>query len=231
MTERDPTRDPTVVADPAWVWRLLWVVFPLAGAGLAVLLRLLAGWLAGLPGRPGPGWFRLLGDAPEPWATLVAVVVGLVAGLLFTGYAQSESLTVTVAGDRLTLARGERTTTLMREEVGAVFLDGRDLVVLGPDTAERARVENDQGRDRLERALAGHGYPWHAHGDPHRDAYRRWVPGLPDLPPGADALLRARERALTRKDTGDAAELRAELAQWGLVVRDEDTRQHWRRHG
>ena len=47
----------------------------------------------------------------------------------------------------------------------------------------------------------------------------------PTLPVGADALLKARARALDKGDSGDAAELRSELARLGVVVRDEKKRQ------
>jgi hypothetical protein len=66
-------------------------------------------------------------------------------------------------------------------------------------------------------------------GDPHKDEYRRWVEDLPDLPAGADAVLKARARALDRGDKEDAAQLRLELGKLGIVVRDEGKRQFWRR--
>jgi hypothetical protein len=53
------------------------------------------------------------------------------------------------------------------------------------------------------------------------------VPGLPELPAAADALLRARAEALG-KDADDAAQLRTELATLGVVVSDRDGRQHYR---
>jgi hypothetical protein len=53
------------------------------------------------------------------------------------------------------------------------------------------------------------------------------VPGLPELPAGADALLTARARTVG-KDADDAAELRTELAALGVVVSDRDGRQHYR---
>ncbi|WP_442930243.1 CysS/YqeB C-terminal domain-containing protein [Micromonospora sp. LH3U1] len=45
---------------------------------------------------------------------------------------------------------------------------------------------------------------------------------------GADALLRARERAVRRDRRDDARELRRELGLIGVVLRDEDKRQYWR---
>jgi len=78
-------------------------------------------------------------------------------------------------------------------------------------------------------AFRKHGYPWSDDGDPHRDQYRRWVPDMPDLPASANALLKARELALQKKDKTDAEDLRKELARLGYVVREEGTRQYWRK--
>jgi hypothetical protein len=63
------------------------------------------------------------------------------------------------------------------------------------------------------------------------DQYRRWVDDLPDLPASANVLLKARARALDKGDGDEAAQLRADLARLGVVVRDENTRQSWRRSG
>jgi hypothetical protein len=52
---------------------------------------------------------------------------------------------------------------------------------------------------------------------------------MPGLPEGANALLNARTRALAKKQKDDEAELRREVGTLGVVVRDEGTRQYWRR--
>jgi hypothetical protein len=54
------------------------------------------------------------------------------------------------------------------------------------------------------------------------------VPGLPELPATAQALLAARQKALQSGDDGDKREFRAELGRLGYVVRDDRKRQYWR---
>jgi hypothetical protein len=80
-----------------------------------------------------------------------------------------------------------------------------------------------------DQATFTRGGVWQADGDPHRDEYRRWVDDVPDLPVGANVLLRARARALDKGDGDEVAQLRADLARLGVVVRDESKRQRWRR--
>lgn len=222
-------RPQTVVATPRWAQILLWTGLPALGAGAGWLLAALAGWVASLPWAPLQGMFRLIDSAPEPAATAGALALGGCAGLLLAYLGNQESLVVTVTPDRVTVAWKDRRHTLARAEVGAVFLDRRELVLLDRSGRELARETCDQDADQLAAAFTRYGYAWHPDGDPHRPAYRRWVPDLPGLPAGADPLLKARQRALAQSHGEEARELRSELARLGVMVRDEEQRQHVRR--
>jgi len=114
-----------------------------------------------------------------------------------------------------------------RSSVRAVFVDGRQLVILGTSSEEMVRESCDLPSDRLADAFRRGGYPW-AEADPFAAEFRRWVPDVPGLPPGADALLRARDRALQKGDDDDVTDLCRELARLGVVVREDNKRQYWR---
>jgi hypothetical protein len=187
-----------------------------------------AGWVASLAWAPFQGPFKLVASIPEPQATIGALVVGAVAGLVLALLAAMERLTVTVSDDQVAVARGESTREIKRASLGAVFRDGKQLVLLGRATDELAREACDLDDGQLANAFLIHGYPW-VNGDPHKDEYRRWVEDTPDLPVGANALFKARAKALDKGDADDAAQLRAELAKLGIVVREEKKRQYWRR--
>lgn len=207
----------------------MWIGFPVAGAAIGWVLKAIADWVASLAWAPFQGPFKLVASIAEPQATIGALAIGAVGGLVFAYLGARDSLTVTVADDRVTLARGGSARVIERAAITDVFLDGKKLVLLGADGAELAREGSDLGADRIRDALVGRGYPWRSEGDPYRDEFRRWVEDMPDLPAGADALFKARAKALSKRDNGDIADLRAELARLGLVVRDEGKRQYWRR--
>ncbi|WP_328339697.1 YqeB family protein [Micromonospora sp. NBC_00421] len=206
---------------------VLWVGFPLLGAAVGGLLPLVADWVAGLPWAPVQGWFELVAGLPYRRALVGGVLLGVLAGLLVAHVGTRERLIVTVDRGGARLRRDGVDRDLPRGSVTAVFTDGRELVLLGPAGAELARERSDLSRRRLRDAFREHGWSWQD-ADPHREAYRRWVAGLPDLPPGADPLLCARQRAVDADRQRDARELRGELARLGVVVRDEDKRQYWR---
>lgn len=217
----------TVVADPLWVRTLVRTLFPPLGGVCGWLLGLLVDWVASWPGGPFHGAFELADKIPEPYAAVAFVILGVTAGLWLVYEAEKDWLTVTVAAGQVTLARRGSEREIARGSVSAVFRDGKRLVLLGPDTEELARERCDLDVDRLRAAFVAHGFPWRD-GDPYAGEYRRWVADAPELPAGANALLKARARALAKGERDDAAELREELAKIGIVVRDENKRQSWR---
>lgn len=203
------------------------VACTLLGAALGGLLPLLAGLLLKLKWAPFKGPAELLTSVPEPCLTLGAVGLGTLLGLLLAFLALHESLSVRITDDLLVLTVRDTTHEIPRQDVASAHRDGKQLVLLAHDGTELAREDSDLPWNRLSTALTAHGYRW-APQDPHRDAWRRWVPGTPGLPAGADALLKARAGARRRDDADEARELREELRRLGVTVRDEKNRQYWR---
>ena len=59
----------TAVAEPAWVRALVWIGFPLLGAGTGWLLKAVAGWVVSLPWAPLQGPFTLANQLSHPSAS------------------------------------------------------------------------------------------------------------------------------------------------------------------
>ncbi|MEU5873915.1 hypothetical protein AB0A73_20455 [Glycomyces sp. NPDC047369] len=219
----------TVVAEARWVAPAVLTGLPLLGAALGWGLVLIAEWITGLSWFPFQGLFELLTDLPRAVQVVGGTALGLVVGLVLAVWVVSELLTVTVGREGLRFKRGDDEQEVARGDVASVFLDGKRLVVLGHRRQELAQTEFDLDREQLAAALRKHGYLWQPGGDPYGGEFKRWVPGAEGLPSGADALLKARDRALEKSDEGDLRELREELAGLGVVVRDRDKKQYWRR--
>ena len=260
-TPDSPDISPPVVVGPTSLDRLLlWCGSPALGALIAYGLLRLAGWMTGLPWAPFQGPARLVDELlGERGALGVAICAGLgvVAGAVFAAHAVGEIAVVTVDGDRLDIVLGDARTELARQHVTDVFVDRKDLVVLGvrpragspdrtaaddgpaaagpvpaygaPDAlvVELAHVRTELATARLADAFRAAGWPWRDV-DPHASRFRRWVSGDPALPPSADAVLRARAAMLEAGKASDAADLRRELSRLDVVVRDLDQAQHWR---
>lgn len=211
----------TIVPTPWWARVLVWLSLPAVGAALLFLVIRVLAWL------PLPGPFRFLRELPETLGSIVAAVLGLLLGLVLASLVDRESLTVRITPAEVVLSRPGTTNSVPRREVAVAFPDKDQLVLLGRTGRELAREPSHLAARRLRAAFAANGIEW-AEQDPYLDAYRRWVPDLPELPPAAHALFAARQKALASGDETDIRELRAELARLGFAVRDVSKRQYWR---
>jgi hypothetical protein len=228
-TDPVPIGTPTVVGPGGLVRALVWITFPLLGAAAAALLKVALSWAAWAE-IPIPGLARLLTRFPEPQATFGVLAIGFVLGLIVAGMAERDYVTISVDHNEVTLRHGQTAHTFARTSIGAVFVDAKEVVLLGRGTEELVRQRGDLPNvRRIEEAFVAHGYPWRTGGDPYGGEYRRWVDDAPELPAAAHAVLRARDRALRAGDQADVTDLRTELGRLGLVVRDQNKRQYWRR--
>lgn len=202
--------------------------FPLAGLAVGWVLPVLARWLLRLPWVPFAGPLRLVATLDGGFGRFVVLGAGLLLGVAVAFLAVHEALQVTVADKELRLRLGDLTRTVPRGDVSAVFVDGRQLVVLDRESRQvvRDRLER-AGEPRVAEAFRAHGYPWQDR-DPYAALFRRWVPDLPDVPAAVNAVLAARAVALANKSATDATELRDEVQKLGYTVRDDGTTQHWR---
>jgi hypothetical protein len=217
----------TVVSPPAWVLPVGFVGLPLVGAGLGYLLKSIAGWVVSLPWAPFQGPFEALERIPEPYTSIGLPIVGGLAGLVLAVLVAWDLAKVTVTDASVTITRAGEDRTFPRERIGAVFVDGKYLVLLGPKGDELGRESVDLDKVKLTESFTEHGFPWRE-GDPYDADFRMWVLDSEGLPLGANALLRARERAVDHGDKSHANEIRAELGKLGVVVRDWNKRQYWR---
>jgi len=223
----DPSGEPTVLGLTLRD-RLLFIIgAPALGLVLGFYLPRIADWATTLPWMPLEGPFRLIGSLDGFWAAVGFVVVGVALGLFAAFAVFSMTLKVTLTDTEIRLDKDDKTRTFARSDVGAVFVEGKRLVLLDRESRELAREELEASAEDAERAFRARGYPWQVE-DPHGTLFRRWVPDLPDLPGAVNALLKARENALKKKSAEDADDLRTEVQKLGYVVRDEKLRQYVR---
>jgi hypothetical protein len=199
MGSRDPAKDQpsvwvpgarTVLTLPLPDRLVIGGGMPALGLLLAVLLPPFARWVTGLevvvPMRIA---FVFVGAIDRPWEVALLLATGLVLGLGVAYVAVIGSTKVTLTDAELRLDTGDRTQTIARADVDAVFLDGKNLIVLDGESRQLARDAPGAPGGALAAAFRAHRYPWRDT-DPYADLYRRWVHGTPELPPAVNAALR-----------------------------------------
>lgn len=229
MTEQSSSA--SVVGPDRGFLAVVWLGFPVIGAVAGAVLALGLDWIVGLTWAPFQGPLSLVDEVTGAWTLPVFVALGVVLGLVLALSAHGQVAWVQVEPGLVTLTQDGDEQTVVRGEVACVFAESGRLVLQDAAGRRRAGVRlEDLSRSKVEEAFVSHGYEW-VEKDPFDDAFARWVPGAPALPPGADAILAARQTALEKKNGEDSEEFRHELAKVGVVVRDEGIRQYWRAVG
>ncbi|MFS0838478.1 DUF308 domain-containing protein [Paenibacillus sp. 1P03SA] len=224
-----PTRQQEVTVGLDKASRIILLAGPvLLGGILGYFVPSLARLALKLPWIPFQGPIEVITSFHGSWIALLTALLGAGAGLWFTGQAFKEIVFVTLSEQEIQLKKDNKVQRIPHESVRTVFMDGKQMVILGAAGRELARETYEAPAESLPAALEPFGYPWSGDGDPYRDRYARWVPDMPGVSPPVNALLKARERALQKKEKEEAADLRREIAKLGFVIRDEGTRQYWR---
>ncbi|WP_371529478.1 hypothetical protein OG302_29115 [Streptomyces sp. NBC_01283] len=200
---------------------------PVLGLLLGLALPPLARWLSDLPVLPWRDGITFVGSLDEPWQTAIVTGVGLVGGVLLAVTEIAGTLKLRMTDQELVTEQHEVTRTIERARVSAVFLDGKELVVLDETSRQFTRGVHKTAAPALAEAFRSHGYPWQD-ADPYAPMFHRWIPGAPGLPAEAHAVLAARKAALKSEAKEDVRDLAETMQGLGYVVRDEGKDQYWR---
>ncbi|WP_079911517.1 hypothetical protein [Paenibacillus sp. 32352] len=204
---------------------------PAAGLIVGYFLPSIADWAAGLPWFPFQGPLKLVASIQEIWLTAVTTILGFIAGMWLSAEAIKDSLIITVSDEEVILNIADSTHRYSRSDIASMFIDGKELVLLGNAGQELARERYESTPAKIADAFVKHRYSWSFDGDPYEAEYRLWVDHTPDLSPALNALLRARNQALQKKDMESAKEMQCEASKLGIIVKDKGKFQYWRNPG
>ncbi|WP_404450688.1 DUF308 domain-containing protein [Virgibacillus necropolis] len=226
--QKSSYQEKTIVGITTKIGIGLYILFGALGLILGYFLPRIAAWALTLPWVPFQGPIELINSFSGPLLDVIMSLIGLIAGFAIAYISIRESLIVTVTDQETQLDKDGNKQTIVLKSIDTVFSEDKQLVFLDTSGREIAREKTDENAEHYSNAFKKHGYPWSAEGDPYKDQYRRWVLDTPDLSPAVNALMKAREKALKKKEKDEIKDLRSELAKLDIVVRDEGERQYWR---
>lgn len=196
------------------------VVTTLAGAALGWGADALFGWFQ-QTFDGAPALLRAAAALPEVVTISALAVAGLVFGLMIVGEWEGETLVCEVRPDGVQTHIQKRTAWVERSRIASAYVDGEELVLAdGTGRVLAVGKVDGVGPRRVARTFAEAGYPWSDGGHPLERSFSPFVEGRDDLGDVATPLLRARATALEDGQKARARELRAELSEAGVLVRD-----------
>ncbi|WP_102272882.1 YqeB family protein [Cytobacillus massiliigabonensis] len=199
----------------------------IVGGVIGWFMPVIADWLLKLPVVPLEIIIEIIASFNSLWASIVTTIIGIIIGVLLTFIIFNESLEVTISKDDLKLKFGEKVVTIAKKDISAVYLENKQLIILGQHSVELYREVIDAKKDIVREAFQNDQYPWNEK-DPFESDYQRWVLGHPDFPEKISAFLYAREHALKENKKKEAKHLREDLAKLGAVIKDDKGAQYVR---
>ncbi|MGQ5530709.1 YqeB family protein [Bacillus sp. CGMCC 1.60114] len=197
------------------------------GGSIGWFVPIIANWILKLPVVPMEKLVLFIASFNSLWVSSIAAIIGTIAGLLLALVILNESLEVTISYNNLQLKFGERINIIEKKDILAIYIENKHLVILGQTSNELYREVIEMKVDTVREAFNKYQYPWNEI-DPFGSQYQRWALGHPDFPEKINALLYARDHALKEKKKANAKYLREDLAQLGVVIRDERNGQYVR---
>lgn len=203
------------------------IIPPVIGALIGWFIPDIADWSAKIPIMPFGGLLEWIGTLEGKWVSIAALILGVLAGIIFIFFAFNETLKITITDVDVKLYIHKKVKHIHRDAISAVYMDERDLVILGDDGYEVFREKSESKKELVARVFRQHMYPWNDQ-DPFAGTYQRWVPDHPDFSAHMNALLSARESAIKEDEIEEANILRRDLAEQGVIIHDDNKRQYVR---
>ncbi|APQ73937.1 YqeB family protein [Clostridium botulinum] len=206
---------------------ILLLGFPLIGLVLGWFLPSIAKWGISLPWIPFQGPLKLIASYNGAWVDIVTMILGLIAGITLTLFSFHESLETSVYYDKVILKIRDDEIILKKKDISFVFMDKKQLVLLGHDKKELFRCKQELNKSRVGAVFIKHHYLW-SDTDPFKKDFKTWVVDSPDLSPAANALLKSRKIAIEKGNDEEAFQLAQELWKLRVSVKKKDKRQYYR---
>lgn len=220
-------RDDTTLGLHPGVVAAVLLVCAAAGTGLGFAAEALFTWFeATFDGAPA--LLRAAAALPDAVTIVALGLVGAVAGLGIVGKWEDETMICELQADGVRTRLRKHTAWVGRETIASAYLDGDELVLAdGRGRMLAAGKVDGVGPRRVARALVAAGYPWSGNGHPEEQSFTIFVDGRDDLGDPATGLIKARATALEDGNKARARELRSELSEAGVLVRDRRGEQEY----
>lgn len=199
------------------------------GGVIGWYLPVIASWLMKLPFIPYSQFFEWIATLNNPWVSIITLCAGIIAGIIFIIYIFSENLQIVVNDLKIKTRLNDHENEFPKADIGAIYMDKKQLVFLGNDGQEIFRGDKPEGKPALiQQSFLQFGYPWKEE-DPFEKDYFLWVTDHPDFNSHTNAMLSARENAIEEKKDKKIIDLQKELTKLGVVIKDRDGKQYVRK--
>ncbi|AKG72861.1 YqeB family protein [Salinicoccus halodurans] len=161
------------------------------------------------------------------WIRWVLAGIGFIAGILLSLYIYTEILKIEVYRDYILIDIFDKKTKILKSDIESIFKEKKKLVIIDINGLEFLRENTDYSPGRLKDVFQKYHYPW-VKNDPHSGEFFEWSTDHTDLNERANDILYNRRQAMRADEEKTVKNLRQDLMEIGIVVKDKGDRQYVR---
>lgn len=161
------------------------------------------------------------------WVSIILMFVGGVIGILLSLTIYSEALKMSIKDQEILINKDDKEKRIRKSEVKEIFMEDNTVVITGKKGQELLSEKTDIKRNKIREIFLYHQYPW-SEQDPYVDEFILWTLEYNTFGEKANAILYERRNAIREGDNKKAKNLKMDLNELGIVVKDRNEEQYVR---
>ncbi|HHB1655129.1 hypothetical protein U2I57_00265 [Bacillus cereus] len=161
------------------------------------------------------------------WLPIILMLIGVIAGILFSLIIYSEALKMNITSESIHVNKDDQKKQITRSNVKAVFVDKRQVVIIDQEDREWLRETSDITPSKIKDTFLMHGFPW-VEQDPYKHEYSLWKLEDERFNKSINTILYERRNALREGNSKKKKHLHKDLNELGVFVKDDGEDQYVR---
>lgn len=195
------------------------VLIPILTAVIFYYLPFIFGWIEMIPFLSDNQLINFITSIENSWLNRGLAIVGFIIGLFLSIFIFTEILKMEVNRDYVTVDIFDKKSEIKKIDIQSVFKEGKELVIIGNDGSELLRQNTDYSAAKLKSAFQKFHYPWVSE-DPYINEFFKWTVDHEKLVETANTILYERRQAKRDDDEKKVKNLKDDLIELGVVVKD-----------
>ncbi|MEK4433116.1 hypothetical protein MHB54_28580 [Paenibacillus sp. FSL M7-0802] len=168
-------------------------------------------------------------DAFNPfWVSIILMFVGVVIGVLLSLTVYSEALKMSISDQEILINKDDKEKIIRKSEVKEIFMEDNNVVITGNKGQELLSEKTDIKKEKIREIFLYHHYLW-CEQDPYVDEFKLWALEDHLLGENTNSILYERRNAIREGDKKMAKNLKMDLNELGVVVKDQGKDQYVRK--
>lgn len=170
---------------------------------------------------------RLLELIDPFWLSILLLIAGFIIGVILAFVIYREALKMSINDQEILIDKDDHKQIIKKSEIKEIYMDDQEVVITGHHGEELLRERTEVARENIRNIFLDYHYPW-CDQDPYKDEFSLWTLGDHTLGEKANSILYERRKAIREKDEKKAKNLRMDLKELGVIVKDQGENQYVR---